>query len=177
MRPNARSFEGIVGLTTSIYSSSTRLKGSPRSPLYNLRSRGSLELVGRRIISGATRIPDSRQARRPLSQSSQLITSFMGIVGTPDLESFGLFIDQSFPMPLPLPSVRVMPNANKLEHGTPAPKSRIARTGSVGRARSPNRPSTDKKNGSNDGRFGETAVPGLHRKLGPYAAPRELKSL
>ena len=35
----------------------------------------------------------SRRARRPFSQSSQLIDSFIGIVGTPDLESFGLFID------------------------------------------------------------------------------------
>src|SRR5215216_3706063 len=48
------------------------------------------------MFSGATFRPVSRRARRPLSQSSQLMTSFIGITGTPDLESFGLFIDQFF---------------------------------------------------------------------------------
>src|SRR2546423_13062259 len=48
------------------------------------------------MISGATLLPVSRRARRPLSQSAQLIGSCIGIVGTPDLESFGFFIDESF---------------------------------------------------------------------------------
>src|SRR5205823_3156278 len=60
------------------------------------RRRRSEELLGRRMISGATLLPVSRRARRPLSQSAQLIGSCIGIVGTPDLESFGFFIDETF---------------------------------------------------------------------------------
>ncbi len=83
-------------IAEEVYSSSVFLNGRPRSPLNSLRNRLSLELDGRRMISGATRLPVSRRARRPLSQSSQLIGSFMGMVGTPDFEKFGLFMDQFF---------------------------------------------------------------------------------
>src|SRR5436190_2662195 len=76
------------------YKSSVFRNGSPLSPLNTLRNRRSLELESRRMILGATRSPVSRRARRPLSQSSQLITSFIGIVGTPDIESFGFFMNQ-----------------------------------------------------------------------------------
>jgi hypothetical protein len=40
----------------------------------------ALELLGRRMISGATRLPVSRRARRPASQSSQLMGSFIGVI-------------------------------------------------------------------------------------------------
>src|SRR4051812_42908712 len=76
------------------HNSSVLLNGSPRSPLNWARRRLSLELHSRRITGGATFSPPSRRARRPLSQSSQLITSFMGIVGTPLLEGLGCFIDK-----------------------------------------------------------------------------------
>src|SRR6266566_1678322 len=78
------------------HNSSVFLNGKPRSPLKSLRRRLSLELDGRRMISGATRSPVSRRARRPFSQSSHRIGSLIGIVGTPDLESFGFDIDGFF---------------------------------------------------------------------------------
>jgi hypothetical protein len=78
----------------SNYSISVAVKGSPRSPLYNARRRLSLELSLRRMTAGATFSPVSRRARRPASQSSQLITSFMGIDGTPLSESCGGFINK-----------------------------------------------------------------------------------
>jgi hypothetical protein len=44
------------------------------------------------MVSGK-REASPRQARRPASQSSQLIGSFIGIGDMPDLERFGLFMD------------------------------------------------------------------------------------
>jgi len=85
---------GVEHVGRAAHNSSVFLNGRPRSPLKSLRRRRSLELDGRRMISGATLLPVSRRARLPLSQSSQLIGSFIGIVGTPDLESLGLFMHQ-----------------------------------------------------------------------------------
>ena len=66
----------------AVHKSSVFLNGRPRSPLKILRRRRSLELPGRRMISGAPRLPVSRRARRPLSQSAQLMGRPLGIVGT-----------------------------------------------------------------------------------------------
>jgi hypothetical protein len=77
-------FRGGTGRRSSAgagHNSSVRLKGRPRSPLKSFRRRRSLELLVRRMISGATLFPVWRRARRPFSQSSQLMGRPLGIAG------------------------------------------------------------------------------------------------
>ena len=89
---NARGEDG-VGLALHFPQSfSVGVNGRPRSPLNSFFSRRSLELLLRRMISGATRLPISRRNRRPLSQSSQLIEPSIGMQGTFNFEFIGDFI-------------------------------------------------------------------------------------
>ena len=76
------------------YSFSVGVNGRPRSPLNCFFNRRSLELLLRRMISGATRLPNSRRARRPLSQSAQLMEPSIGMQGIFDFEFIGDFIHQ-----------------------------------------------------------------------------------
>ena len=46
------------------------------------------------MISGPVNIPVLRRCLRPAIQSSHDITSFIGIVGTPESESFGVALDE-----------------------------------------------------------------------------------
>jgi len=46
---------------TAVQSFSVGVKGRPRSPLKSFFNRRSLELRWRRMISGATRLPNSRR--------------------------------------------------------------------------------------------------------------------
>lgn len=78
------------------HSFSVGVKGRPRSPLNNFFNRRSLELVLRRMISGATRLPISRRYRRPFNQSSQLMEPSIGMQGTFDFEFIGDFFHQFF---------------------------------------------------------------------------------
>jgi hypothetical protein len=73
---------------------SVGVKGRPRSPLNNFFNRRSLELRLRRLIPGATRWLLSRRARRPLSQSAQLIEPSIGMQGTFDFEFTGDFFHE-----------------------------------------------------------------------------------
>ena len=68
------------------------LEGQPALAVEELAQASVAGTLRRRMISGATLFPVSRRARRPLSQSSQFMTSFIAITGTPDLESLGLFM-------------------------------------------------------------------------------------
>jgi hypothetical protein len=73
---------------------SVGVNGRPRSPLKSFFSRRSLELRLRRMIPGATSWLLSRRARRPLSQSSQLIEPSIGMQGTFDFEFIGNLFHQ-----------------------------------------------------------------------------------
>src|ERR1022692_2953197 len=73
---------------------SVGVKGRPRSPLNSFFNRRSLELLSRRMIPGATSWLLSRRARRPLSQSSQLIEPSIGMQGTFDFEFIGYFFHE-----------------------------------------------------------------------------------
>ena len=75
-------------------SSSVGVKGRPRSPLNSFFNRRSLELRLRRLMPGATSWLLSRRARRPLSQSSQLIEPSIGIEGIFDFKFIGHFAHQ-----------------------------------------------------------------------------------
>jgi hypothetical protein len=77
-----------------LHSFSVGVKGRPRSPLNSFFNRRSLELVLRRLIPGATSWLLSRRARRPFSQSSQLIEPSSGMQGTFDFEFIGDFFHQ-----------------------------------------------------------------------------------
>ena len=70
---------------------SVGVKGRPRSPLNSFFSRRSLELLLRRLMPGATNWLLSRRARRPFSQSSQLIEPSIGMQGTFDFEFISNF--------------------------------------------------------------------------------------
>ena len=87
--------EDVVCLPIHLSQSfSVGVKGRPRSPLNSFFSRRSLELLLRRMISGATRLPISRRYRRPFNQSSQLIEPSIGMQGTFDFEFIGDFFHQ-----------------------------------------------------------------------------------
>jgi len=73
---------------------SVGVKGRPRSPLNSFFNRRSLELRLRRRTPGATSWLLSRRARRPLSQSSQLIEPSIGMQGAFDFEFIGNFFHQ-----------------------------------------------------------------------------------
>ena len=73
---------------------SVGVKGRPRSPLNSFFSRRSLELLLRRMTPGATSWLLSRRARRPLSQSSQVIEPSIGMQGAFDFEFIGDFFHQ-----------------------------------------------------------------------------------
>ena len=70
------------------------VKGKPRAPLKSFFNRRSLELLLRRMMPGATSWLLSRRARRPLSQSSQLIDPSIGMQGTFEFEFIGDFFHQ-----------------------------------------------------------------------------------
>ena len=70
------------------------VKGSPRSPLNSFFNRRSLELRVRLLTPGATNWLLSRRARRPLSQSAQLIDPSIGMQGTFDFEFIGNFVHE-----------------------------------------------------------------------------------
>jgi len=72
------------------------VNGSPRSPLNSFINRRSLELLLRRTIPGATSLLFSRRARRPLSQSTQLIEPSIGMQGTFNFEFMGCLRHQGF---------------------------------------------------------------------------------
>ena len=82
------------GPAMRIQSSSVFLNGNPRSPLNSFFSRRSLELLLRRMMPGATSWLLSRRARRPLSQSAQLMEPSIGMQGTFDFEFIGDFFYQ-----------------------------------------------------------------------------------
>lgn len=73
---------------------SVGVKGRPRSPLKSFFSRRSLELLLRRLMPGATNWLLSRRARRPFSQSSQLIEPSIGMQGIFDFKFIGNFFHQ-----------------------------------------------------------------------------------
>jgi len=75
---------------------SVGVKGRPRLPLNSIFNRRSLELLVRRMISGATRLPISRRNRRPFNQSFQLMEPSIGMQGTFDFEFIGDFFHERF---------------------------------------------------------------------------------
>ena len=103
-------FAMLVTNAVEIQSFSVGVNGNPRSPLKSLRSRLSLELNSRRMISGATRLPDSRRARRPLSQSSHDSGSSIFQVGTFDSKFIADFFYHRFTF---------RPNAKSRKPGDP----------------------------------------------------------
>jgi hypothetical protein len=72
------------------------VKGSPRSPLKSFFNRRSLELLLRRMTPGATSLLLSRRARRPLSQSAQLMEPLIGMQGIFEFEFIGDFAHKGF---------------------------------------------------------------------------------